>query len=82
MDSLDALLQQIAQMPPWLACVTIVIASFLSEDLAVIGAGLAAVGLLSPLIAAILMPTSSITVVLGSWYSHTFTRVARQESAA
>ncbi len=47
-----------------------------------IGAGLAAVGLLSPLIAAILMPTSSITVVLGSWYSHTFARIARRESVA
>jgi Cu2+-exporting ATPase len=40
----------------------------------IIGAGLAVVGLLTPLIAAVLMPTSSITVVLGSWYSHTFTR--------
>jgi Cu2+-exporting ATPase len=39
-----------------------------------IGAGLAVAGLLTPLIAAILMPTSSITVVLGSWYSHTFAR--------
>ncbi len=45
-----------------------------------IGAGLAAVGLLSPLIAAILMPTSSITVVLGAWYSHTFARMSRPES--
>lgn len=45
----------------------------------IIGAALAATGLLTPLIAAILMPTSSITVVLGSWYSHTFARSARQE---
>jgi len=45
-----------------------------------IGAGLAAVGMLSPLIAAILMPTSSITVVLGSWYSHTFPRSGRHTS--
>ena len=39
-----------------------------------IGAGLAMVGLLNPLIAAILMPTSSLTVVLGSWYGTTFSR--------
>jgi Cu2+-exporting ATPase len=45
-----------------------------------LGAGLAAVGLLSPLIAAILMPTSSITVVLGSWYSFTFLRTASAEA--
>jgi Cu2+-exporting ATPase len=42
----------------------------------VIGAGLAVAGLLTPLIAAVLMPTSSITVVLGSWYGHTFARRA------
>jgi Cu2+-exporting ATPase len=30
--------------------------------------------LLTPLIAAVLMPTSSITVVLGSWYGYTFAR--------
>ena len=45
----------------------------------VIGAALAATGLLTPLIAAILMPASSITVVLASWYSLTFARSARQE---
>ena len=45
----------------------------------IVGAALAATGLLTPLIAAILMPTSSITVVLSSWYSHTFARSARQE---
>lgn len=39
-----------------------------------LGAGMAVFGVLTPLIAAILMPTSSITVVLGSWYGHTFTR--------
>jgi Cu2+-exporting ATPase len=39
-----------------------------------LGAGLAVVGLLNPLIAAILMPTSSLTVVLGSWYGSTFSR--------
>jgi P-type Cu2+ transporter len=45
-----------------------------------IGAGMAMVGLLTPLIAAVLMPTSSITVVLGSWYGHTFAR--RPQGAA
>ncbi len=39
-----------------------------------LGAGMAVFGILTPLIAAILMPTSSITVVLGSWYGHSFTR--------
>jgi Cu2+-exporting ATPase len=39
-----------------------------------IGAGLAVIGLLNPLIAAVLMPTSSLTVVLGSWYGTTFSR--------
>lgn len=47
-----------------------------------IGAGLAMAGLLTPLIAAVLMPTSSITVVLGSWYSHTFSRRSASESAS
>jgi P-type Cu2+ transporter len=42
----------------------------------IIGASLAVAGLLTPLIAAILMPLSSITVVLGSWYGHTFPRRA------
>ncbi len=61
MDSLDALLQQIAQMPPWLACVTIVIASFLSEDLAVIGAGLAATaGMLAT-------PIALTAAIVGVW---------------
>ena len=45
-----------------------------------IGAGLAVSGLLTPLIAAILMPTSSITVVLGSWYGATFARSTTTES--
>ncbi len=45
-----------------------------------LGAGMAVVGMLTPLIAAILMPTSSITVVLGSWYGHTFAR--RQPTTA
>ncbi len=42
----------------------------------IIGAGLAVAGLLNPLIAAILMPTSSLTVVLGSWYGTSFSRNA------
>jgi Cu2+-exporting ATPase len=41
-----------------------------------LGAGMAVFGVLTPLFAAILMPTSSITVVLGSWYGHTFARQA------
>ena len=47
-----------------------------------IGATLAVFGLLTPLIAAILMPTSSITVVLGSWYSTTFARSTTPESVS
>lgn len=39
----------------------------------VIGAALAMTGMLTPLIAAILMPASSLTVVLASWRSRTFT---------
>lgn len=39
-----------------------------------VGASLAMAGILSPLIAAVLMPLSSITVVLGSWYGHSFPR--------
>ena len=38
----------------------------------VIGAGLAMTGVLTPLLAAVLMPASSITVVLASWRSRTF----------
>ncbi len=45
----------------------------------IIGAALAVVGVLNPLIAAVLMPTSSLTVVLGSWYGHSFART-RTES--
>jgi Cu2+-exporting ATPase len=37
-----------------------------------IGAWLAMSGVLTPLLAAILMPASSLTVVLASWRSHTF----------
>ena len=37
-----------------------------------LGAALAAAGLINPLLAAILMPASSLTVVLASWRSRTF----------
>jgi P-type Cu2+ transporter len=47
----------------------------------IIGAALAVVGVLNPLIAAVLMPTSSLTVVLGSWYGRSFART-RVESLA
>jgi Cu2+-exporting ATPase len=43
----------------------------------VIGASLAIAGVLTPLIAAILMPLSSLTVVIASWQGHTFSRVPR-----
>ena len=43
----------------------------------VIGAGLAVTGHLTPLIAAILMPASSLTVVIASWRSHTFAEEPR-----
>jgi Cu2+-exporting ATPase len=36
------------------------------------GVGLAMTGVLDPLIAAIMMPASSATVILGSWRSRTF----------
>jgi len=45
----------------------------------IIGAALAVVGVLNPLIAAVLMPTSSLTVVLGSWYGHSFARTRVSE---
>jgi cation transport ATPase len=38
----------------------------------VVGTTLAAMGLLNPLVAAVLMPLSSLTVVLVSWRSRTF----------
>jgi Cu2+-exporting ATPase len=47
-----------------------------------IGAGMAVAGLLTPLIAAVLMPTSSITVVLGSWYGYTFARRPKGAAAS
>lgn len=38
----------------------------------VVGASLAITGVISPLVAAVMMPISSVTVVLGSWYATTF----------
>lgn len=38
----------------------------------IVGASLAIFGMLTPLVAAVLMPASSIMVVLGSWYGQTF----------
>jgi Cu2+-exporting ATPase len=38
----------------------------------VAGAGLAMAGLINPLIAAVMMPLSSLTVVIASWRSRTF----------
>jgi cation transport ATPase len=38
----------------------------------VAGAGLAMAGLLNPLVAALLMPASSLTVVISSWRARTF----------
>ncbi len=37
-----------------------------------VGVGLAVTGTITPLFAAIMMPLSSLTVVMGSWYSRTF----------
>ncbi len=38
----------------------------------VLGVGLAMSGLISPLVAAVMMPASSLTVVAGAWFSRTF----------
>ena len=40
----------------------------------IVGAALAVTGTINPLIAAILMPASSLTVVLASWLSRTYPR--------
>ena len=40
----------------------------------VVGVTLAITGTINPLIAAIMMPLSSITVLLGSWFGHSFNR--------
>ncbi len=38
----------------------------------IIGVGLAVTGVINPLIAAIMMPVSSVTVILMAWRSETF----------
>jgi Cu2+-exporting ATPase len=43
----------------------------------VVGAALAVTGLITPLIAAIMMPASSLTVILASWRSRTFEAAAK-----
>ena len=47
----------------------------------IIGATLAVTGTITPLIAAVLMPVSSLTVVLASWLSTTYPRVRATERA-
>ncbi|MBV6522852.1 MAG: putative copper-importing P-type ATPase A [Gemmatimonadaceae bacterium] len=42
----------------------------------VLGVGLAITGVINPLLGAIMMPMSSLTVVLGSWLGRTFPRVS------
>jgi Cu2+-exporting ATPase len=42
---------------------------------------LAMTGTINPLVAAIMMPLSSITVLLGSWYGHSFDRAPAQSAA-
>jgi cation transport ATPase len=44
----------------------------------VVGVSLAMGGMLNPLIAAILMPLSSITVIVSSYRARTFARAARE----
>lgn len=48
----------------------------------VVGVALAVTGTINPLVAAVMMPLSSLTVVLGSWYGRTFERLpARREGS-
>jgi Cu2+-exporting ATPase len=47
----------------------------------VVGVTLAITGTINPLIAAIMMPLSSITVLLGSWYGHSFDRTPIRSAA-
>ena len=42
----------------------------------VVGIGLAVTGMINPVIAAIMMPLSSLTVVAGAWYGRTFVEPA------
>jgi len=48
----------------------------------VLGATLALLGLLDPLIAAVLMPMSSLSVVLASWRGRSFDAVVARPGAA
>jgi Cu2+-exporting ATPase len=41
-----------------------------------VAAALAVAGLINPLVAAVLMPASSLTVILASWLGRTFERPA------
>ncbi len=45
----------------------------------IVGASLAIAGLLTPLVAAVLMPLSSLTVVMASWRGRTFVRTSAPE---
>jgi Cu2+-exporting ATPase len=47
----------------------------------VVGVTLAITGSINPLIAAVMMPLSSITVLLGSWYGHSFDRTPIRSAA-
>lgn len=47
----------------------------------VVGVTLAITGAINPLIAAVMMPLSSITVLLGSWYGHSFDRAKLGDAA-
>ena len=72
MEQLDGFLDSIAHMPTWLACASILLMSLLSEDVAVIGAGLAAASNTLP--QPIALATSVASVWLGDialwWIGH------------
>ncbi len=48
----------------------------------IVGVALAITGTINPLVAAVMMPLSSLTVVLGSWYGHTFDRPSADRPSA
>lgn len=63
MDAIEGLLSRIAELPPWAALAAIVLATFVSEDLTCVAAGLiAAGGRVSPLFA---MVASGLGIFLG-----------------
>lgn len=72
MEQLEGFLDSIAHMPTWLACASILLMSLLSEDVAVIGAGLAAASHTLP--QPIALATSVASVWLGDialwWIGH------------